>query len=130
MNEVDQVDELETTQITQVSSVLNFANDLNIQSASDATITASKLSADTGTILTGKFRDGFGTETITNTDAKLNINSAFDTYKHTVDVEKVNQIMILHMSALLGGIVLVIADAIARKVLAPAQLPVGAAVLS
>ena len=37
----------------------------------------------------------------------------------------VNQIMILHMSALLGGIVLVIADAIARTVLAPAQLPVG-----
>jgi iron complex transport system permease protein len=33
--------------------------------------------------------------------------------------------MILHMSALLGGIVLVIADAIARTVLAPAQLPVG-----
>jgi iron complex transport system permease protein len=40
--------------------------------------------------------------------------------KHGVD-----QVMILNMSALAGGIVLVIADAIARTILAPAQLPVG-----
>ena len=79
----------EITRTIQVSSILNFTNDLNIQSASDATITASKLTANTATILTGKFRDSLGAEIITNTDAQLNINSAFDTYKQTSTVERV-----------------------------------------
>jgi hypothetical protein len=79
----------ETTSIIQVSSILNFTNDLTVQSASDVTITASKLTANNATILTGKFRDSLGAETITNTDAQLNINSAFDTYKQTSTVERV-----------------------------------------
>jgi hypothetical protein len=64
----------ETTKIVQVSSDLNFANNLNIQSASNTNITASNLTADSATILTGKFRN-VGGDTIVNTDAKLNINS-------------------------------------------------------
>jgi hypothetical protein len=79
----------ETTSIIQVSSILNFTNGLTVQSASDATITASKLTANNATILTGKFRDSLGVETVTNTDAQLNINSAFDTYKQTSTVERV-----------------------------------------
>ena len=79
----------ETTSIIQVSSILNFTNDLTVQSASDVTITASKLTANNATILTGKFRDSLGVETVTNTDAQLNINSAFDTYKQTSTGERV-----------------------------------------
>lgn len=70
----------ETMQITQKITTLNFNNNLNIQSASDTTITASNLKADNATILAGKFRDG-GIDTITNSDAKLTLNSAFDTSK-------------------------------------------------
>lgn len=77
----------ETTQIKQVSSNLNFSNDLNIQSASDTSITASNLTADNATILAGKFRSG-GIDTITNSDAKLTLNSAFDTSKTETSTKK------------------------------------------
>ena len=40
------------------------------------------------TILAGKFRDG-GTDMITNSDAKLKLSSAFDTYDNKTTVEKV-----------------------------------------
>jgi len=78
----------ETTEIVQKSSNLNFTNDLNIQSASDAAITASNLSADNGTILTGKFRDS-GTDVIANSDVKLATNSALNTYDNKTTVRKV-----------------------------------------
>ena len=79
----------ETTKIIQVSTDLNFTNNLNMQSASDTNIIASNLTADSATILTGKFRDG-GSDTITNTDSKLNINSADNitkTYNRTERVK-------------------------------------------
>ena len=78
----------ETKEIIQKSSNLNFTNDLNIQSAFDTVITASNLSADSGTILTGKFRDS-GLDIIVNSDAKLTTNSAFNTYDNKTTVRKV-----------------------------------------
>lgn len=80
----------ETAEITQKQSNLNFSNDLNIQSASDTTITASNLTADNATILTGKFRDqNTNIETAVNSDAKLTLNSALNTYDNKTKVEKV-----------------------------------------
>ncbi len=75
-------EKVETTIINQIQSNLTFSNNLNMQSASDTTITASNLTAEEATILTGKFKDqNTGNETIVNDDAKLNINSAFDSTK-------------------------------------------------
>lgn len=70
-----------TTEVKQVASNLTFTSNLNIQSASNTNITSSNLSADSGTILTGKFRSGNdkSSEVVVNSDAKLNRNSAFDT---------------------------------------------------
>ncbi len=78
----------ERMEIMQVSSNLNFTNNLNIQSASDVNITASNLTADNATILTGKFRDE-GIDISVNSDAKLMINSAFNASQTNITVKKV-----------------------------------------
>jgi hypothetical protein len=90
----------ETTEIMQVSSNLNFTNNLNIQSASNIDITASNLKAENGTILSGKFRDE-GIDISANNDAKLMINSAFNTYDNKTTVKKVtpNYVSIAAVSA-------------------------------
>ena len=80
----------ETTEITQIKSNLNFTNDLNTQSSGNTEITASNLSANNATILTGKFRDqNTGETTIINPDAQLKINSAFDMKETKTTVERV-----------------------------------------
>jgi hypothetical protein len=80
----------ETTEISQKMSVLNFNADLNIQSASDTAITASKLTADNAVILTGKFRDLItDEEIIARPDAQLKINSALNTYDNKTTVRKI-----------------------------------------
>ncbi len=78
-----------TNETTQKMSTLTFNSDLSTQSGSDTTITASKLSADNATILTGKFRDSLGADTITDSSAKLNVNSAFNTYDNTTTIHQV-----------------------------------------
>jgi hypothetical protein len=90
----------ETIEIMQVSSNLNFTNNLNIQSASNIDITASNLKAENGTILAGKFRDE-GIDIVTNNDAKLMINSAFNTSQTNTTVKKVkpNYVGIVALSA-------------------------------
>ncbi len=63
-------------------------------------ITASNLTAENGTILAGKFRDE-GIDIVTNNDAKLMINSAFNTYDNKTTVKKVtpNYVGIVALSA-------------------------------
>ncbi len=78
-----------TNETTQKMSTLTFNSDLSTQSGSDTTITASKLSADNATILTGKFRDSLGVDTVTDSSAKLNVNSAFNTYDNTTTIHQV-----------------------------------------
>ena len=39
--------------------------------------------------MTGKFRDELGVETTANSDAQLNVNSAFDTYRQNLTVERI-----------------------------------------
>ena len=51
-------------------------------------ITASNLTAENATILAGKFRDE-GIDIVTNNDAKLMINSAFNTYDNKTTVKKI-----------------------------------------
>ena len=95
----------ETTEIMQVSSNLNFTNNLNIQSASNIDITASNLTAENATILAGKFRDE-GIDIVTNNDAKLMINSAFNILQINTTVKKVKPNYV-GIAAVAGGSALI-----------------------